>query len=64
MTLFQSCITYHIVWLSEEPMCMPQKRDVFAWRALFEAALRSLESFSSGLAGGEKKEGEEPNGVV
>lgn len=39
------------------------EEDVFAWRTLFEAALRALQSsLSSGLAEGEKKEGEEPNG--
>lgn len=40
------------------------EEDVFAWRALFNvAALRALQSsLSSGLAAGEKKEHEEPNG--
>lgn len=38
------------------------EEDVFAWRTLFEAALRALErSLPSGLAGAEKKEGEEPD---
>lgn len=38
------------------------EEDVFAWRTLFETAPRLLEfSLSSGLAGGEKKEGEEPH---
>lgn len=39
------------------------EEDVFAWRTLFKAVLHALESsLSSGLAGGEKKEGEELNG--
>lgn len=59
MTLSHSCIAYH----GARPSLHVREDDVFAWRALFEAALCALESsLSSGLAEGEKKEGEEAKG--